>query len=105
VKRLLDKWRWEFYHELRGQGHDELSADSLVRATSPDWRPRARAEILKVRTPRLVVLSKETRAENLSARIDALQRDLAAFKLSHGGGTPELDAQVLAWLEAISTET
>jgi hypothetical protein len=51
-----------------------------------------------------VALSKKTRAEDLSVRIEALQCDLAAFRLSHGGD-PELDAKVVAWLKAILTET
>jgi hypothetical protein len=47
-----------------------------------------------------LVLSKQTRAADLSARIEALQHDLAAFKLSHGS-EPELDAQILTWLRAV----
>ncbi len=105
VKRLLHKWWMAAYYELRGQGHDEITASDIVNANALDWRPHARAEVLKGRQPRLVAQSKESRAENLSARIDALQRDLAAFKLSHDGGTPELDAQILAWLKTVSTET
>ena len=57
----------------------------------------------KTRKPRLVPFGKDEKAGESSHRLDALQRDLAAFKRLHGA-EPELDAQVLAWLRAISTE-
>jgi hypothetical protein len=103
VSRLVDQWAQEFRAELRGHGHDESSAEGIVVENLSDWRAYARAQVRKTRKPRLVVLGRDDKAEDLSFRLDALRRDLESFHKLHGP-EPELDEQVLAWLKAISTE-
>ena len=112
----------EWSQAYRARNPDKLRSsaeiEQAILASQPDWRAHALAEVAhtralwRARKPASawavselgpLALSKQTRAEDLSARIEALAHDLAAFKLSHGS-EPELDAKVRAWLRAVVVE-
>ena len=115
---LVKQWSQAY----RARNPDKLKSsaeiEQAILSSQSDWRTYALAEVAQTRAlwrarkpasawtvselgP--LALSKQTKAEDLSARIEKLQHDLAAFKLSHGG-KPELDAQILTWLRAVVAE-
>ena len=80
---------WRFYARREAQ-HDQPSAAGPV------------AEVRNTRKPK-VVSDKDRKVDDLMRRIDALQRDLELFRKFHGPER-ELDAQIIEWLKAISTD-
>jgi len=116
--RLVERWSREYRQRNPDKLKSSAEIEQVIISSRSDWRAYALAQInstralWRARTPAKawtvselgpLALSKKTRAKDLSAQIDALQRDLAAFKLSHGG-EPELDAQIIAWLKAVCAE-
>ena len=105
--RLVEQWSQEYRQRNPDKLKSSIEIERAIASSRSDWLAYAHAEIKgaratwRARTPAkawtaselgLLALSKKTRVEDLSQRIEALQRDLAAFKLAHGGD-PELDAQ------------
>ena len=115
---LVKQWSENY----RARNPDKLKTraeiEQAIVSSQSDWRTYALAEVAQTRAlwrarkPATawavselgpLALSKQARAEDLGQRIEALQHDLAAFKLSHGG-EPQLDAKILAWLRTVVDE-